>query len=253
MEIRSGYQAGEAADSYSKSIRKKEKAARRKAVTRKKSLNYNHREVSGMLLRAKHMQSASAALTLAKSKLGSLKRSAATGQYDRTEVSRAVTHAQRMVQCAELKVRNMKQEDMEKRRKTKEHSASRQQRKSERKQKIRRKKRQEEQKRAIRQLAQVQSQKNELRELERKKRSNRREENSKVLEADMKYIRAAMERESNSDYEAERAAILELGGIEVAEASETSVSSAANVSSSTGTGTGTGSADVGGASVDVAI
>lgn len=45
--------------------------------TSKKQLNYNHRDISGQLLRAKKPQSASAALTRAKSKVSMLQRAAA--------------------------------------------------------------------------------------------------------------------------------------------------------------------------------
>ena len=44
--------------------------------TSKKQLNYNHRDISGQLLRAKKPQSASAALTRAKSKVSMLQRAA---------------------------------------------------------------------------------------------------------------------------------------------------------------------------------
>ena len=66
--------------------------------TSKKQLNYNHRDISGQLLRAKKPQSASAALTRAKSKVSMLQRAAASGQYDSREVADALAHARR--RCA---------------------------------------------------------------------------------------------------------------------------------------------------------
>ena len=61
----------------------------------KKKLNYNYKEVSNQLLRAKKPQ--------------------ATGEYDSKEISAAVAHARRMVECAQLKVRHLKQEEIENR------------------------------------------------------------------------------------------------------------------------------------------
>ena len=69
----------------------------------KKKLNYNYKEVSNQLLRAKKPQGAANALTKAKSRLATLQRYAATGEYDSKEISAAVAHARRMVECAQLK------------------------------------------------------------------------------------------------------------------------------------------------------
>lgn len=72
--------------------------------TSKKQLNYNHRDISGQLAPGqKKPQSASAALTRAKSKVSMLQRAAASGQYDSREVADALAHARRMVRCAQLK------------------------------------------------------------------------------------------------------------------------------------------------------
>ena len=73
------------------------------------------RKVSNQLLRAKKPQGAANALTKAKSRLATLQRYAATGEYDSKEISAAVAHARRMVECAQLKVRHLKQEEIENR------------------------------------------------------------------------------------------------------------------------------------------
>ena len=88
---------------------------RAKAAGTKKKLNYNYKEVSNQLLRAKKPQGAANALTKAKSRLATLQRYAATGEYDSKEISAAVAHARRMVECAQLKVRHLKQEEIENR------------------------------------------------------------------------------------------------------------------------------------------
>ena len=210
-----GYQ--EQLESYrSKSTGKESYAAalkrsRGKTKAKKKALKYNHREVSGMLMRAKRTQSAEAALSVAKSKLGTLKRNAASGQYDRTEVSRAVTHAMRMVRCAELKVRNMKQEDNNKSKAKRDDTQKKLQRKHERKRNVEKKKQQKLKQVMAKQLKEIQRKKRELEELERKKRSNRLSENNKVMEADMKYIKSALGQDDVRTVSM-AAAVLELGG-----------------------------------------
>lgn len=194
-------------DSYAAAVRRSKK----KGKAKKKSLNYNHREVSGMLLRAKRTQSAVAAMSVAKSKLGSLKRSAASGQYDRTEVSRAVTHAMRMVRCAELKVRNMKQEDSERSKAQKDNAQKKLQWKHERKRHIKQKKGKKLQKIMAKQLKEIEKKKRELEEMERKSRSNRQTENNKILEANMKYIKSAIG-QGETQAVSLSAAVLELNG-----------------------------------------
>ena len=79
----------------------------------KKSLNYNHREISGQLMRAKKSQSAGNVLSRAKRRLANLQTAAGSGQYDSKEVANAIAHARRMVRCAQLKVRNLKEEERE--------------------------------------------------------------------------------------------------------------------------------------------
>ena len=99
--------------------------------TSKKQLNYNHRDISGQLLRAKKPQSASAALTRAKSKVSMLQRAAASGQYDSREVANALAHARRMVRCAQLKVRNLREEEREQQSAQKENNGKSQQKERE--------------------------------------------------------------------------------------------------------------------------
>ena len=97
----------------------------------KKKVNYNYREVSNQLLRAKKPQGAANALTKAKSRLATLQRCAATGEYDSKEISAAVAHAKRMVECAQLKVRHLKQEEIENNKYKRENRADNMQKKGE--------------------------------------------------------------------------------------------------------------------------
>lgn len=121
--------------------------------TSKKQLNYNHRDISGQLLRAKKPQSASAALTRAKSKVSMLQRAAASGQYDSKEVANALAHARRMVRCAQLKVRNLREEERE----------------------------------------QQSVQKKKKNEIAQKQQRHRSQERGKIAEADFKYIKSQLE------------------------------------------------------------
>ena len=114
--------------------------------TSKKQLNYNHRDISGQLLRAKKPQSASAALTRAKSKVSMLQRAAASGQYDSKEVANALAHARRMVRCAQLKVRNLREEEREQQSAQKENSGKSQKKEHEVKRRVAQKERQLKQK-----------------------------------------------------------------------------------------------------------
>ena len=127
----------------------------------KKPLNYNPREISGQLLRAGKSGNATRVLSRAKSKVSLLKRCKATGQYDEAELNTALAHAQRLVKCARIKVRNLKQEERTAKANEREYENEESLRKNE----IRRK----------------------VNEAKRKKYSHRNDERRRVSEADMKY------------------------------------------------------------------
>jgi hypothetical protein len=80
----------------------------------KKALNYNHSKVSSAIGRAKNLSQASNALTRANANLNSLRRKAASGNYDEEEIDIALTHAKKMVASARKKIRNLKQEAIQK-------------------------------------------------------------------------------------------------------------------------------------------
>lgn len=82
--------------------------------TSNKKLKYNFREISTLLLNANKSQTASSVFIMAVDRLAYLRSAAATGQYDKTEVLNAITHANRMVACAKAKVRNLREEETEK-------------------------------------------------------------------------------------------------------------------------------------------
>lgn len=154
-----------------------------------KQLNYNHREISGQIMRAKKAQSAATVLTRAKSKLAVLQRQAGTGQYNQKEVASAIAHAKRMVRCAQLKVRNLREEEREQKAHQKENGAKTQQKQGEVRRRVAAKERELKQKVAIEETQAVIKEKQKRSEMAQKRRMHRNEEHGKIAEADMKYIK----------------------------------------------------------------
>ena len=123
----------------------------------KKSLSYNPRDISSQIMRAKKMTDATQVLSRARAKVAMLRRAKATGEYDSAELENALMHAKRMVECAGMKVNNLREEDMLKK-------------KAERK---------EEQMRNAQRLERI------------KRNTHRRDENKEIADADMKYYQRA--------------------------------------------------------------
>ncbi len=163
--------------------------AKQEMQKKKKPLKYNPREISSQLLRSVKSRNASQVLVRAKSKVGVLERAKATGQYEDNEVRAAIAHAQRIVRCAELKVRNLKEEEQEKKKSDSDRSVKRQQKKAEVKRRVEKKKQELETKEAVQEMSQLQREKAERQVQQQKKRRHRSEELGKVTEADMKYLR----------------------------------------------------------------
>lgn len=183
---------------------------RAKAAAQKKKLNYNYKEVSNQLLRAKKPQGAANALTKAKSRLATLQRYAATGEYDSKEISAAVAHARRMVECAQLKVRHLKQEEIENRKYKSENKSEVTQKKGEIKRRAANKERELKEKIAIEEIQNVQKEKAKRIEIRQKRNSHRRQEQSKISEADMKYIKDQMGNRNTSDISPDSGVIVSL-------------------------------------------
>ena len=72
---------------------------------------YNPKEISSQILRAKKTVGAARVLSRARAKLAMLKKAQATGEYDSAELENAIAHAKRMVECADMKVNNLREED----------------------------------------------------------------------------------------------------------------------------------------------
>ena len=78
----------------------------------KKRLNYNYKEVSNRILRAKNSLTAGQAMLLAKRKVIEIKRKMANNDGDSDELRLALTHATRMEMAARKKKHNIEQEEM---------------------------------------------------------------------------------------------------------------------------------------------
>lgn len=166
---------------------------RQKTKTAKKPLNYNPREISGQLVRVKKAQGAATVMTRAKSRLAILQRAAGTGQYDTRELANAIAHARRMVRCAQLKVRNLEEEEREQKAHSKESSAQKLQKQGEIKRRVAQKERKLKQKITLEESQEVLREKSKRNEMIRKRRMHRNQEQGKINEADMKYIKGQME------------------------------------------------------------
>lgn len=156
---------------------------------KKKQLNYNPRELSSAILRAKKSLSASKVTAMAQSKLISLSKCKGTGQYNDAEVNMAIAHAKRMVRCAKMKTQNLLQEERSKKRYEREAKEELRQEKNEIKARAARKEYNLEQKTKLERMQRIQKQKSQRRELMRKKKFHRSQERSKLNEADMDYLK----------------------------------------------------------------
>lgn len=175
--------------------RYKEQREEKKEST-KKPLKYKYSRVSTAIRGAKTVMQASNALVKANSSLSQLKRQAASGQYNESEVAMAQTHARKMVRTARAKLRNIKAEHNQKNNNTlaKDHASA--------KMGTVVKKVQAQQK-----LDAIQQKDREMLKLtkliQRKeaafKNKHRRKENWDLMEADMEYLRRRVEYLKNQD------------------------------------------------------
>lgn len=166
-------------------------AFRNQGIRRLKKLNYNHREISAQLMRACKSRSASEVLCRAKAKVGVLKRCLGTGNYDSNELRVAIVHAQKMVDCAKLKVRNLKEEEQAAKRNERTVAADRQTKQAVRR-KASRKMIELERKAAVKEAELERKEKVQSLELQRRKCAHRSEEYGKIRKADSEYIQARL-------------------------------------------------------------
>lgn len=155
----------------------------------KKKLKYNPREISNQLQRATKSRNAATVLTRAKSKVAVLMSAKASGQYKDSEVRIALAHARRMVECSRMKVRNLKEEELLKGRDDRDHTVKEQKKKSEIKRRVHQKENDLKVKMAIEENQQILKEKMRRQQLNQKRRMHRTEEQGKITEAEMKYLK----------------------------------------------------------------
>ncbi len=172
-----------------KSDSSKKRVSQNRNKIRKKPLNYNPREISNQILRAVKTESARFVLTRAKTKLGVLKRCIGTGQYEERELLAAVAHAQRMVNCARLKVKNLKEEEQKGHENEEEKANNQQRKKNEVKRRVSQKEQELKSKMAQEKMQLLRKEKMNQQELIRRKKMHRSQELTKIQEADMKYLK----------------------------------------------------------------
>ncbi|MEY8234452.1 hypothetical protein AALA36_01830 [Lachnospiraceae bacterium 66-29] len=153
----------------------------------KKQLNYNPREIRNALLLAHDSQSAGRVMVQAKGKLSSLAKWKGSGQFDEKQLANAITHARRMVQCAQMKNRNLKKEEQLQKRYAHQEKMEEQKKRIEIKHQVQQKKMVLEQKQKMAKVQKVQKERQHMEELLRKRRMNRLKERGKMNEADEEY------------------------------------------------------------------
>ena len=105
----------------------------------------------------------------------------------------ALAHARRMVRCAQLKVRNLREEEREQQSAQKENSGKSQKKEHEVKRRVAQKERQLKQKVSIENTQEVLRQKKKKNEIAQKQQRHRSQERGKIAEADFKYIKSQLE------------------------------------------------------------
>lgn len=152
----------------------------------------------------------------AKGKLSSLAKWKGSGQFDEKQLTNAITHARRMVQCAQMKNRNLKKEEQLQKRYAHQEKMEEQKKRIEIKHQVQQKKMVLEQKQKMAKVQKVQKERQHIEELLRKRRMNRLKERGKMNEADEEYQknmgRCSGENSSNMNY---NTAYLPAAGVEM--------------------------------------
>lgn len=208
--VSAGY-AGTASVSERSAVRAK-RTKNSKNKKQKKALSYNPREISSQLARASKSRIASVVLVRAKSKLGVLQRQLASGQYNESEVRTAIAHADRMVECSRLKLRNLKEEEQLQVRNDRESGEGKRRKQQEVKRRVKQKEQAIKAKMALQETQRVLKDKMNRQELVRKRRMHRDDEMGKITEADMKYMQDQRKNSQNGDSAQYNGVVLELSG-----------------------------------------
>ena len=198
-----------------------------------KKLNYNYREVSGRILRAKTSVSTRQVVTHARTVVAMLRRRYGCGEYNDRDLEIAIIHAEKMVRIAKKKLKNIKAEELAQR--TSEVEKITEEREEERASETEETQSEggemseEELRKMIRRMEQelqelaAENNMDELtqecyggggkmseEELKMMKKKHRCDEMRQIVEADMKYLKAMFQRMMQEQQEIASAATLEL-------------------------------------------
>lgn len=200
-----------------------------------KRLNYNYRDVSGRILRAKTSVSARQVVAHARTMVAVLRRRYGCGEYNDRDLEIAIIHAEKMVRIAKKKLKNLKAEELAQRtsetEETTEEQAEENVSGAEETQSESGDMNEEELRKMIRQMEQelqelaAENSMDELtqecfggggkmseEELKQMKKKHRCDEMRRIVEADMKYLKAMFQRIIQEQQEIASAATLELSG-----------------------------------------
>ena len=142
-------------------MKEAQKNAAKTETKTKKVLNYSYKKVSSSIQGAKSISQASNAVASANSNLSALRRKAASGNYDDDELNIAISHAKRMITIAKKKLAHIKQEVMNRKDDDKYISSKKET------------------------VVKIPD--------EREKQAHRGEENSKLMDADITYLKEKIE------------------------------------------------------------
>ena len=206
MKVTSYSASGMAASSMQGSVSTDYAKKRSKAIQKsnknkspKKKLNYNPREVRSALLKASKSQSAGKVLAQARGKLANLLRAKGTGQVNESELAAAVVHARRMVRCAQIKVRNLKQEEQLQKKHASEAKSEEQKLDNGMKLRIKQKEQNLKQKVKNAKMQKAQKQARHHQELTQRRRIHRNIEFQEMEDADLEYKRNMGNASNDSD------------------------------------------------------
>lgn len=158
----------------------------------KRKLQYNSKEISSQLMRAKRSGNASMVLAKAKTRLGSLARLLGSGQYDEKEVRVAIAHAKKMIKVARLKVNNLKEEERMGVDNQRERVSNELQKSNELKRRVYKRKQESKAKISIEEAKLTRKEKTKAQKLMLKRRMNRQTELDEITKADIEYLKSKM-------------------------------------------------------------
>ncbi len=180
---------------------------------KQRKVQYNFKELSGQLMRAKTMGNTSQVAAKARGKIAQLRKNLRSGEYDDKKIENAINHAEKMIRIAQKRMKHLREEDNEK----KQHRVSqtrKEKTKTVSKESIRREALKKVDKSSD-SLTRMSAKNMDPYELERLKKKHRSEEMREIREADLKYIKAMHERQENDEQAISSGVSCEISGVEM--------------------------------------